>query len=112
MASVVSVDVKDTNNILLNLRISKKEYELLAPATKAIMVISSELFTESLTTGRLGHSNRIMLPKKILKKHGVKILPKKVPAEIFDFVDSKFLVISLVDKKVGVPRFGEDDGES
>ena len=111
MAKVLSVDMKG-GKILLNLSISKDEYRVLDSATKDILVLSTETLSESLTTGKLGHSNRIMLPKKVLKKHGMDSLPKKAPADIFDLIDSKFLVIKVEDKKIGVPRFGDKYAES
>lgn len=111
MAKILSVDMKG-GKILLNLDISKDEYRILDSATKDILVLSTETLSESLTTGKLGHSNRIMLPKKVLKKHGVDLLPKKVPADIFSLIDTKFLLIKLDDKKIGVPRFGDKYAES
>ena len=110
MASILSVDVKE-NKILLNLKISRKEYETLDSATKDILIVPTETFSENLTTGKLGHSNRVMLPKKILKKYGIRTLPKKVPAKIFDLINNKFLIVKLVEKKIGVPRFGEKGEE-
>ena len=104
MANIVSVDVKE-DRISLSLDVSRDEYASLSSATQDILLVSAGSFSESLTSGTLGHSNRIMLPTKVMKKYGVDVLPKKVPAGVSELLGSKFLVLKLVDRKVGVPSF-------
>ena len=94
----------ENGEIVLNLSITDEEYKLISGAKEVI--IASNDFDESLTTGKLGNSNRIMLPKKILKKHNIE-LRGKVPASIFESEGKKFLLIKLEEKKIGVPEFEE-----
>jgi len=103
MANIRSINMKN-NEIILNVLVSEDEYGLLNDTKD--MVIVPEKFDESLTTGKLGNSNRIMLPKKILKKHKIE-LKGKVPARIFDLNGKKFLLIKLDEKMIGVPEFEE-----
>ena len=70
--------------------------------------MDTESLNEKLTTGKLGNSNRIMLPNKILKKYGIKKLSKKVPSKIFEYNGNKLLVIKLEESKIGIPVFEED----
>jgi len=74
-------------------------------ASRNVLILPEE-FDEFLTTGKLGNSNRIMLPKKVLKKHAIE-LKGKVPAKIFDVNGRKFLLIKLEEIKIGIPKFKE-----
>ena len=103
MALIRSVNIED-GEIILNLSITEEEYKLISGLKEVILV--SEEFEDELTTGRLGNSNRIMLPKKILKKHEVE-LKGKVPAKIFEVGNKKFLLVKLEERKEGVPEFRE-----
>lgn len=112
MADVQRIDVTE-DGIIVCLKASKEEYEALGKTTHEILVLptSSRDLTEVLTTGKLGNSNRIMLPNKILKRYSVTKLIKKVPAKIFDVEGRKFLLIKLKEHKKGVPVFGgEEEG--
>jgi len=104
MANIVSVDVKE-GRFSLSLEVSRDEYASLGSATQDILLVPLGSFSESLTSGTLGHSNRIMLPTKVMRKHGIDVLPKKVPAGVSELLGSKFLVLKLVDRQVGVPSF-------
>ena len=101
MANIESVNVKD-DKIILNLNISKKEYELLKQTTKNLALLSTDpvILEERLTTGKLGNSNRIMLPKKILKKHKILELQKKVEAKVFEKDKIKLLLIKIEESKI------------
>ena len=103
MALIRSVNIED-GEIILNLSITEEEYKLISGLKEVILV--SEEFEDELTTGRLGNSNRIMLPKKILKKHEVE-LKGKVPAKIFEVENKKFLLVKLEERKEGIPEFRE-----
>jgi len=98
------------NDILVTLKISDEEYEVLKPKIKNLMIVpvETDALNERLTTGKLGNSNRIMLPNKILKKYGIKKLPKKVPSDVFESNGDKILVIKLEESKVGIPVFKEE----
>ena len=68
MADIDSIDMKN-DKIIVNLKLTKEEYRLLKQSTKKLLLLPSEMsiLSESLTTGKLGNSNRIMLPSKILR---------------------------------------------
>ncbi|MCK4634365.1 MAG: hypothetical protein KAT37_00650 [Candidatus Aenigmarchaeota archaeon] len=103
MATIESINrVRD--NIYVTSSISEKENKTIK-FHKNVLILPEE-FEDSLTTGKLGNSNRIMLPKKILKRHDIE-LHGKVPARIFGIGNKKFLLIKLDEKKVGVPQFKE-----
>ena len=103
MALIRSVNMEN-GEIILSLSITDEEYKLISNNKEVI--VTSNKFGENLTTGKLGNSNRIMLPKKILKKHDIE-LRGKVPASIFESKGKKFLIIKLEEKKIGVPEFKE-----
>lgn len=103
MATVRSISMKG-NETILSAALSEDEHELLK-ALKHVLIFPEE-FDEHLTTGRLGNSNRVMLPKKVLKKHGIE-LEGNVPAKIFGVNGKKFLLIRIEDVKIGVPKFRE-----
>lgn len=106
MAEVQSIDMKG-REIVVNLKISQQEYKSLQQTTKDLLLVptSSAILNELLTTGKLGNSNRIMMPNKILKRHNIPHLLKKVHAKIFDLDEEQFLVIKLKESKTGVPIF-------
>lgn len=108
MAEIHSIDVKK-NKIVVNLKISKAEYEIISNNTNDLLLIptSHNFLDHSLTTGKLGNSNRIMLPKKILEKFEIKNLEKKVPAKTFKIDDEIFLLIKLQKSSFGIPVFKE-----
>ena len=108
MADISSIDVKK-NHISVNLRISKPEFELVSNSTSNLLLIptTADFLNHSLTTGKLGNSNRIMLPKKILEKFEIKEMEKKVPARTFRLDDEIFLVIKLKKSTFGIPAFKE-----
>jgi hypothetical protein len=109
MAEIRNINM-DSSEILINLRVSKQEYELLKQNTRNLILLpsNSDILNQTLTTGRLGNSNRIMLPKKFLETGGVKILQKKVPAKIFKANGEVFLLVKLEESRTGIPVFGED----
>lgn len=106
MANIENVDIKG-DRIFLTLRIGKPEWAFLQSSTKHLLVLPTEKMGDSLTTGRLGNSNRIMLPSRVMARHRVAVLPKKVPARIFELDDERYLLIQLHGTRAGVPAFGE-----
>lgn len=112
MADVSSIDIKK-DGISLTLGISKEEYEFLKQSTSDLMVvpISSKFMSQLLTTGKLGNSNRLMLPKKILDKLDVKMMDRKVSGRIFRLNGSVYLLTRLHGKKNGIPVFGGESDE-
>jgi hypothetical protein len=109
MATVKTIDMSG-NDVFVTLKISEEEYDLLKPKIKDLIIVpaDTEGFNEKLTTGKLGNSNRIMLPNKILKKYEIKKLLKKVPSKIFEYNGNKLLVIKLEESKIGIPVFKEE----
>ncbi|MCJ7816255.1 MAG: hypothetical protein MUP55_00195 [Candidatus Aenigmarchaeota archaeon] len=110
MADVNSIEMKK-DEIILSLKISKEEYEFLKQATADLMVvpISHKFMNNLLTTGKLGNSNRLMLPKKILDKLDVKKMDRKVPGRIFRMQGNVYLLTRLHGKRNGVPVFGGEE---
>jgi hypothetical protein len=104
MALIKSVSF-DGDEIYLQVSISNKEYRQLQPSTKDIMVLPTNSLEDTLTVGKLGNSNRIMLPKKTQKRYNIETLPKRAKAKIFELGNSKYLLINLSGKKIGVPNF-------
>jgi len=112
MADVNSIEMKN-NSIILSLKISREEYEFLKQATTDLMIIPEgpKFMNHLLTTGKLGNSNRLMLPKKILDRLDVKKMDKKVSGRIFRLEGNVYLLTRLHGKRNGIPVFGgEEDG--
>ncbi len=109
MAEICSTDIEGSD-IMITLRVSNEEYELLKQKTGNLVVIpcGPDDLNQLLTTGRLGNSNRVMLPKRLLERKGVKTLQKKVPARIFKANGEIYLIIKLDDSQLGIPVFEED----
>jgi hypothetical protein len=110
MADIRNIAMEN-GEILINLRVSREEHELLKQNTENILLIPSdqEAFNHTLTTGKLGNSNRIMMPKRILEKGGVSVLEKKVPAMLFRNAGSVYMLLELRKSMLGIPLFGSDD---
>jgi hypothetical protein len=110
MADIDLIEMKD-NNVILKLKLSKDEYGMLEQSTKNLLILPTDkdILDESLTTGKLGNSNRIMLPNKILKKNGITNLLKNAPARVFEISDEKFVFIKLQGSMIGKPLFGVEE---
>ena len=108
MASIDSMDMKN-DKIIVKLELTKDEYRILDHFTKRLILLPSETsaLSEPLTTGKLGNSNRIMLPNKILKRHNITSLIKKAPSHVFEMNDEKFLLIKIQESMIGRPVFGD-----
>ena len=109
MADIQSINMGD-HEIIVNLKISSSEYELLKNNRYDLVLLPSDSGSMSnvLTTGRLGNSNRIMIPKKMLARERIG-LQKKVPSRVFKINDSVFLLIKLNESSRGIPVF--EDGK-
>ena len=108
MAEIDSIDIKK-DDIVVNLKVSKEEYRLIGNTTSNLLLVPTDLdfLNRPLTTGKLGNSNRVMLPKKILEKFEITELIKKVPARTFNINDEVFLLIKLKKSTFGIPEFKE-----
>jgi hypothetical protein len=112
MAEIRSMEMK-RRDVIISLKISKPEYDLLSNNTSNLLLLPATppFLDNALTTGKLGNSNRIMLPKKILEKFGIRNLEKKVPAKTFSLNDEIFLLIRLQKSMLGIPVFKDHNGE-
>ncbi len=105
MATIKSMDIENENEIEVRLLINKKEYDLLERSTSNLILVPEESLKKRLTTGKLGNSNRVMLPKKLVRMFDIEDLDKKVPASLFSLNDKLFLLAMIKDNKKGVPKF-------
>ena len=106
MANIDSISVND-NKINVNLKLSKKEYEIIKNSLGDDVIIlpsSNNSLSTRLTTGRIGNGNRLMLPNKFLQRNGVEKLEKKVPANAFKVNGDTFLLIKLK-SLIKIPSF-------
>ena len=99
----------DGGRISVNLSVSREEYDILKEDTSSLAILPVKTLAETLTTGTIGNSNRIMMPNKVLKEHDIQKLKKNVPARIFEVGRRKILLIMLEEKLKGVPEFGEEE---
>ncbi len=108
MANLRNISFKG-DEIEIVLVVSKEEYHALAGDSRECLVlpVRGSSMPETLTSGKLGTGNRIMVPNKLLAKHGVDKLRKKLPAKLYDFEEGKFILIRLESPKL-VPKFEED----
>ncbi len=108
MAEVKSIQMLD-GKFELTLTICPEEYRLLKNHTNDIVVLPSgkESLVHPLTTGKLGNSNRIMLPKKMLEAFRVTELDKKAQSCIFNVGDEALLLIKIKSSTMGMPKFME-----
>ncbi len=107
MAEIQSIEMQG-NEAVITLRMSREEYGILGQSTKNLLLLPvGNSLKSTLTTGKLGNSNRIMLPKKALEAHGVGELEKKVPYRMFNLDGDVFLLIRLKRSMLGIPKFGD-----
>ena len=107
MADIESIDIVD-NKISIKMSLSMSEYEIIGKTTKnmAVLPINEKSLNQKLTTGKLGNSNRVMIPKKFLEKSNIKDLLKNVDAGLFKINGIEVLVIKLSNKdKIEIPSF-------
>lgn len=96
MAELEKIEKKN-NEIFVTLKISKEEHNILKNETNDLVVLPTNVnvLNEALTTGKLGNSNRIMLPKKMLKRSDIKSLEKRVRSKIFNIDEGGYLLIKI-----------------
>ena len=110
MSVIRSIDMSKDSEVQITLTMSKEEFSLLKQKTDGLLLLPSDAVSlnKKLTTGKLGNSNRIMLPKKLLTSLEIPDPVKKVDSNIFRVDGDVFLLIKLNEAKQGVPVFGED----
>ena len=113
MAEIQNIDICD-GKIDIKLSINKEEYRLLKHQMADLIILpcGKDSLVYSLTTGKLGNSNRIMLPKKVLNQFKIGILDKKVPSNIFVMDGDAYLLIKIKKSDMGIPKFSEELHES
>jgi len=96
VSEISSIRFKE-EGIFLTLRISQEEYEFLKSKTSDILVapVDGKSMDKQLTTGKLGNSTRLMLPKKALDALEAKAIEKKVPGKVFRIGDSIYILARL-----------------
>ena len=105
MAAVKSLCMGEET--LITLKLTENERKRLSGSRYVLVFPADAGFPELLTVGKLGNSNRVMVPKKLLKRHSIASLPRKAGAGFFESGGEKFLVIRL--KESGrVPKFEEE----
>jgi len=100
MSEMSSIKFKE-DGIYLTLKISKEEYELLGNETADILVVPAGVksMNKVLTTGKLGNSTRLMLPKKAMDTLGLKVPDKKVLGKLFRIKEGVYIVVRLAGAK-------------
>ena len=109
MAEIKSIDIHD-GDIEVVLSINRSEYTLLKHQTTDLLILprGRDMLVHHLTTGKLGNSNRVMLPKKVLAKFNINHIDKKVASNIFILDGDAFLLIKIKKSNLGVPKFKEE----
>jgi len=108
MAEIKTIDMQN-GGIEIKLSISKSEYNNLKNHTKDILILprGEDSLTYELTTGKLGNSNRIMVPKKMLEAFKVHEMEKKAHSNIFIVDGDAFLLAKIRKSEIGIPKFRE-----
>jgi len=106
MAEIRSIDMQN-GGIEIRLSIDTDEYKILKQHTTDLIILpcGKDALINELTTGKLGNSNRIMLPKKILERFKIGTLEKKAPSNIFIKDGDAFLLIKIKGSEIGMPKF-------
>jgi hypothetical protein len=109
MAEIKTIDMTNSR-IDVKLSISRDEYKILKHHMTDLVILpcGRESLVHRLTTGKLGNSNRIMLPKKLMESFRIKALDKKVPTNIFIIDDDAYLLIKIKKSEFGIPKFEEE----
>lgn len=97
----------ENDSILITLEMNKREYDAVTPDVKEFITLPADTLDRTLTTGKLGNGNRIMVPNKFLRSHDIEVMRKFVKGKIVDIGEKKYLIIELEDKKRGIPRFND-----
>lgn len=97
MASIKTIEVED-RKVKVLFEMTKDELMALQNETNDVGVVPLSRFNETLTTGTIGNSNRIMFPKRLLRKHNIPVLPKHVDTMVLSINGKKLVVIKLQDE--------------
>ncbi len=109
MAEMKGIDMHD-GEVEIKLSINRSEYKILKHHMTDIILLpcGKDSLIHHLTTGKLGNSNRIMLPKKIMGQFGIEKMEKKAPSNIFILNGDAFLLIKIKKSELGIPKFKEE----
>ncbi len=106
MACIESFEKKE-ESIVLKIKITPEEYCEIGKHISNLLLLPAgkRSLSYSLTTGKLGNSNRVMVPKKLLKENKIEHLPKNVDAGVFEIDNMKYMLIRLEGDKKHIPIF-------
>ncbi len=108
MAQLKKVDIKG-NSHYAEFKLSNEEFSSLQNVKNVLIVpLHPKSFNEELTTGKLGTSFRIMLPKRTLERYNITELPKKALSKFFKIGKQNFLISCLNKSPLNIPRFMEE----
>lgn len=108
MAQLKKVNIKG-NAHYAEFKLSDEEYASLQEVKNVLIIpLNPKTFKEELTTGRLGTSFRIMLPKRTLERNEIYELPKKALSKFFKIGEQKFLLTCLNKSPLNIPKFPEE----
>lgn len=107
MGKITKIEMGDTV-IFITLSVSPSEYQYITPNIEDIILFPPNKMDMSLTTGKIGNGNRIMVPNSLLKKEDIPILRKNVPSMVLTVEGKKYLIIELEDKTPGIPHFKDE----
>ena len=110
MAKIQSLTA-DGKEMTARLKLSQEEYDELRGGDSyvSILPVRDSRLKDSLTISAIGNSYLVMLPKRVLTKHGIpgSELPKSAPAGVFSFGNGRFLVLQLRKQHRGHSVFGD-----
>lgn len=104
MANLQTVAFKG-NKILVTLELNQEEYGVVSPRSRNFVLVPTAEMPDKLVTGKLGNSNRIMMPNKVLKRYGIPAMPKHVRSTIIRANGGIWLVVDLEKQRAGIPEF-------
>ena len=108
MAQLKKVDIKGSSHYA-EFKLSDEEYSSLQNVKNVLIIpLNPKTFNEELTTGKLGTSFRIMLPKRTLERQEIYELPKKALSKFFKIGEEKFLLTCLNKSPLNIPKFMEE----
>jgi len=108
MAQLKNVTIKG-NTHYAEFKLSGEEYSSLEEVKNVLIIpLHPKTFKEELTTGRLGTSFRLMLPKRTLERYNITELPKKSLSKFFKIGEQNFLIACLNKSPLNIPKFMEE----
>ena len=100
MAEITSVKFGE-DGIFLRLKISKEEYDFFGPSISELLIVpaDSRSMDKLFTTGKLGNSTRLMLPKKAMERLDVTHVEKKISGRVFRLNGGVYMLARIHETK-------------